>query len=53
MIMKEKKNPFILMFIVAAMSAIMYCMAFHNARNENKELKKQIEILKTKSHEKI
>jgi len=46
--MKEKKNPFIFMFIIATMSAIMYCIAFHEMRNENKELKKQIETLKTK-----
>jgi hypothetical protein len=46
--MKEKKNPFIFMFVCAAMSAIMYCIAFHEMRDENKELKKQIEILKRK-----
>jgi len=46
--MKEKKNPFVFMFIMAAMSAIMYCIAFHEMRNENKELKKQIETLKIK-----
>jgi hypothetical protein len=46
--MREKKNPFIVLFITAAMSAVMYCIAFHEMRNENKELKKQIEILKSK-----
>ena len=46
--MKEKKNPFIVMFIVAAMSAIMYCMAFHSERDKVHELEKQIKLLKTK-----
>lgn len=44
--MKEKKNPFIIMFILAAMSAIMYCIAFHNERDKVHELEKQIELLK-------
>ena len=46
--MKEKKNPFKFLFICAAMSAIMYCIAFHEMCDENKELKKQIETLKKK-----
>ena len=36
--MKEKKNPFIFMFVCAAMSAIMYCIAFHVERDKVKEL---------------
>jgi preprotein translocase subunit YajC len=48
MTMKEKKNPFVFMFIMAAMSAIMYCIAFHEQRNKVHELEKKIELLKLK-----
>lgn len=41
--MKEKKNPFIFMFICAAMSAIMYCIAFHEERDKVKELTIKLE----------
>ena len=48
--MKEKKNPFIFMFVCAAMSAIMYCIAlimyciaFHEERDKVKELTIKLE----------
>ena len=45
---KEKKNPFIFLFVIAAMSAVMYCVAFHTERNKVNELEKKLEIYKTK-----
>ena len=44
----EKKNPFVFMFIMAAMSAVMYCLAFHEERNKVSELKQQLEICRIK-----
>jgi hypothetical protein len=44
----EKKNPFVFMFIMAAMSAVMYCLAFHEERNKVRELEKKLEIYKVK-----
>jgi hypothetical protein len=44
----EKKNPFIFLFVIASMSAIMYCVAFHEERDKVKELEKKLEIYKTK-----
>lgn len=44
----SKKNPFVFMFIMAAMSAVMYCLAFHEERNKVTELKHQLEICKNK-----
>ena len=43
-----KKNPFVFMFIMAAMSAVMYCLAFHQERNKVRELEKKLEIYKVK-----
>jgi hypothetical protein len=40
------KNPLIFPLIGASMSFIMYMFAFHAERNENKELKIQIESYK-------
>ena len=41
----NKKNPFVFMFIIAAMSAVMYCLAFHEERNKVRELEKKLEIV--------
>jgi hypothetical protein len=44
----SKKNPFVFMFIIAAMSAVMYCLAFHEERNKVRELEKKLEICRIK-----
>jgi len=44
----KKKNPFIFLFIMALLPAIMYFIAFHSERDKVKKLEQQIETLKTK-----
>jgi hypothetical protein len=48
MMAENKKNPFVFMFIMAAMSAVMYCVAFHGERNKVKDLEHKLEICKIK-----
>jgi hypothetical protein len=45
---ENKKNPFVFMFIIAAMSAVMYCIAFHEERDKVKDLEHKLEICKLK-----
>lgn len=40
--MENKTNKLVFMLICAIMSAVMYCLAFHSERDENKVLKEKI-----------
>lgn len=41
-----KNNPFIFPCIILALTAIMYCIAFHQERDKNKKLEQTIEQLR-------
>ena len=46
-----KENKLIFLLICAIMSAVMYCLAFHAERDENKVLKEKIIKLEKRNHE--
>lgn len=43
----KKVRPYFFL-IVVGVCGLMYMMAFHNARSENKELKHKVEVLELK-----
>ena len=45
---EEQTNPFILYTIFFAMTTIMYLIAFHQERDENKDLKEKLRICQQK-----
>lgn len=47
---KKYNNPLLFPFIIVCMASIMYCVAFHDERNKNETLKKElIELKKLKN----
>lgn len=45
---KRVKNRLLFPLIMVSMAAIMYCIAFHEERDKNKELQRKIELLESK-----
>ena len=44
--MNRKTNPLVFPLIMAVICAVMYCIAFHEMRDENNELKLKLEKCK-------